>query len=119
MTSRPVYGANNSIIRYELLDGEIVDVLRTRLNFTPIFTQIDNTSWGYQLPSGNFTGGLYCIENELVDLMANTYPMSDHNTTKSLFLKPITRGRLYFIVPTPEIIRELMVSLYNSIGRTF
>lgn len=115
LVSRPIYNENQEIQKYELLDGEIVNVLQEQLNFTAKYTNIGDSKWGVQLPNGSFTGGLYCVENDLVDLLANTIAISNMNTTNSLFLRTITRGRFYFIVPTPEIVKELLVSLYNSI----
>lgn len=115
MKSRAVYKPNSkNISHYELVDGEIVNVMSKYLNMTPIYMPNDGTQFGYQLKNGSFTGGLGQIESKAADLLANTRIMMDYNTSRSLFLRAVALGKYFFIIPSPDLKKEVLVSLVNS-----
>lgn len=113
--ARPIFKKNGEIIRYDYMDGEIINVMAKVMNFTPIYVSADPIAkHGYQLPNGTFTGGLAAAEYGYADIVANHRVKIEYNTTKVYFLKYITLGRFYFIVPNPPISKEVLVSMLMS-----
>lgn len=69
---------------------------------------------GSQSEDGNFTGSLGTLENEQVDLLGNPRLIANYNTTKSLFLQPITMMRLSFIIKRRPTFKMLIISVYSQ-----
>lgn len=70
--------------------------------------------YGSQSEDGNFTGSLGTLENEQVDLLGNPRLIANYNTTKSLFLQPITMMRLSFIIKRRPTYKMLIISVYSQ-----
>jgi hypothetical protein len=69
---------------------------------------------GSQSEDGNFTGSLGCLENEMVDLLANPRLIANYNTTNSLFLQSISMMRLSFIIKRRPTFKMLIISVYSQ-----
>uniref|UniRef100_A0A182J660 Ionotropic glutamate receptor L-glutamate and glycine-binding domain-containing protein n=1 Tax=Anopheles atroparvus TaxID=41427 RepID=A0A182J660_ANOAO len=87
-------------IRYQYLDGEIVEIMRKQMNFTAEYIQLSyQDSVGFILPNGTPGGTLDMLERNTIDLAANSRYIT-HQPMRNLqyvhFLCPI---RLVFVVP--------------------
>jgi hypothetical protein len=102
LLTQRVYDENQTIIGYKYLDGEIVSIIIKKMNFTPIYTNAE-CCLGYQLPNGSFNKDLGSLENEEADLVGVQSISMDYNTTKSLYLTPISYGKFFFVVPSPRM----------------
>lgn len=74
--------------------------------------------YGSQSEDGNFTGSLGSLENEQVDLLGNPRLIANYNTSKSLFLQPITMMRLSFIIKRRPTFKMLIISVYSQFDKT-
>ncbi|XP_058118215.1 uncharacterized protein LOC131289595 [Anopheles ziemanni] len=100
LMSKAVHFPNGSISRYKYLDGEIVEIMRERMNFTIDYIQLNyQESVGFISANGTPGGTLDMLERNTIDLAANSrsimrQPM--RNLQYVHFLCPI---RLVFVVP--------------------
>lgn len=113
LMSKPVYKFEK-ISHYELLDGEIVQILAKYMNFTTIYITSDDYYHGFQMKNGTFTGGLAAVEYGLADLIANHRVMTDHNTSNAVFLKNFYFGRFFFIIRKSTTHKEVFLAMLES-----
>lgn len=120
MISKRETDENEEVIHYSYSDGETIKIIGEKMNFTVKYEESsDAIKYGFQLEDGNFTGSLGALENEEVDLLGNPRLIANYNTTKSLFLQPITMMRLSFIIkkrPTYKLISVFIFSEYDKIS---
>lgn len=115
MTSKAEYDRNGRLSHFSYVDGQVIECISKILNFTPIYIiSPDNNKYGYQLLNGTFTGSLGAIEYDKADLVANPRLIANYNTTKALFLQPITMVRLFFIIHKRPTFKVLMISMFNQ-----
>jgi hypothetical protein len=115
--SQRMYDENQTIIGYKYLDGEIVNIIIKKMNFTPIYIN-GECCFGYKLPNGSFIKDLGIIENDEADLVGVQSTSLDYNTTMSLYLTPISYGKYFFVVPSPRTTSEVLLSMINSFDFT-
>ncbi|XP_035781861.1 uncharacterized protein LOC118461075 [Anopheles albimanus] len=100
LMSKAVRFKNNSISHYQYLDGEMVEIMRQRLNFSIQYIELNyQESVGFITSNGSLGGTLDMIERNTIDLAANSRTMMEHpmrNLQYVHFLCPI---RLVFVVP--------------------
>lgn len=105
---------------YSYSDGETIRIIGEKLNFTILYEESeDGVQYGFQMEDGNFTGSLGALESEQVDLLGNPRLIANYNTTKSLFLQPITMMKLSFIIkkrPTYKVISVFIYSEFDDIA---
>lgn len=115
MVSKAEHDDDNKITHYSYVDGETVQIIGEKMNFTLEYAESsDGVQYGYQSEDGNFTGSLGLIENEQVDLLGNPRLIANYNTTKSLFLQPITMMRLSFIIKRRLTFKLLALFYYSQ-----
>lgn len=104
--SAPVFNKSNpnQILRYSLLDGELLNLFARHMNFTPIFIGGKNNS---------FEGSLRAIENNKADIASNSRIIANYNTEKTVFLRPIDLVELRYMVPKRHSLRALNVFVYS------
>uniref|UniRef100_A0A182YG62 Uncharacterized protein n=1 Tax=Anopheles stephensi TaxID=30069 RepID=A0A182YG62_ANOST len=97
---RFTYERITNLHRYQYLDGEIVEIMRERMNFTINFNQLNyQESVGFISSNGSLGGTLQMLEHNTIDLAANSRSIMQHpmrNLQYVHFLCPI---RLIFVVP--------------------
>uniref|UniRef100_A0A182SAU7 Ionotropic glutamate receptor L-glutamate and glycine-binding domain-containing protein n=1 Tax=Anopheles maculatus TaxID=74869 RepID=A0A182SAU7_9DIPT len=100
LMSKAVYFANGTLRRYQYLDGEMVEIMRERMNFTINYNQLNyQESVGFISSNGSLGGTLQMLEHNTIDLAANSRSIMQHpmrNLQYVHFLCPI---RLIFVVP--------------------
>ncbi|XP_049548070.1 uncharacterized protein LOC125959294 [Anopheles darlingi] len=100
LMSKAVRFRNNSISHYQYLDGEMVEIMRQRMNFSIQYIELNyQESVGFITSNGSLGGTLDMIEHNTIDLAANSRTMMQHpmrNLQYVHFLCPI---RLVFVVP--------------------
>lgn len=115
MVSKAERGHNGEVTHYSYVDGETVQIIGEKLNFTIIYVDSgDGVQYGFQLDDGNFTGSLGLLEYEQVDLAGNPRLIANYNTKKALFLQPITMMRLSFIIKKRKTQKLLIVFIYSQ-----
>lgn len=117
MVSKAIYDENLNIVRYGYADGEIANIVSRKMNFTPIYIPPTDNLYGFSYPNGSFTGSLAALEYEQVDYVANPRLISNYQTTKAVFLQPITTERYKFIIQKRLTKRRMMVSLFTQYDR--
>jgi hypothetical protein len=119
MVSKAEYDDNNEITRYSYVDGETVQIIGEKMNFSVIYVDSsDGVQYGFQLEDGNFTGTLGLLEYEQVDLAGNPRLIANYNTKRSLFLQPITMMRLSFIIKKRNTHKLLIIFIYSQYDTT-
>uniref|UniRef100_A0A182PKS5 Major facilitator superfamily (MFS) profile domain-containing protein n=1 Tax=Anopheles epiroticus TaxID=199890 RepID=A0A182PKS5_9DIPT len=87
-------------VDYQYLDGEMVEIMRQRMNFTIDYIQLNyQESVGFISSNGSIGGALQMLEHNTIDLAANSRSILPHpmrNLQYVHFLCPI---RLVFVVP--------------------
>lgn len=120
MISKREANENDETMYYSYSDGETIRIIGEKLNFNIIYEDSsDGIQYGFQNDEGNFTGSLGALEYDQVDLLGNPRLIADYNTTKSLFLQPITMMRLSFIIkkrPTYKLLSVFIYSGYDKIS---
>uniref|UniRef100_A0A182NCJ3 Major facilitator superfamily (MFS) profile domain-containing protein n=1 Tax=Anopheles dirus TaxID=7168 RepID=A0A182NCJ3_9DIPT len=100
LMSKAMYFANGTLHRYQFLDGEMVEIMRERMNFTIEYLQLNyQESVGFISSNGSIGGTLEMLEHNRIDLAANSRSIMQHpmrNLQYVHFLCPI---RLIFVVP--------------------
>lgn len=94
----------NQILRYTLLDGEILNLFVKFINFTPIF---------YGSINNSFQESLEVIESETVDVVTNSRIIADYGTENTVFLQPVDVVELRYMVPKRHSTRALNVLIYS------
>lgn len=116
MKSIAVYDENGNISRFTYPDGELATSIAKFMNFTPVYLPLEgNSRYGYQLPNGSFTGGLAASEYGIADLVANPKLIANYNTSKSVFLQPITMTKLFFIIRKRVTLKHLIITVFNEL----
>lgn len=108
---------NGKITNFSYVDGDTLSTIADLMNFTPIYerTHDDKDKYGFQFPNGTFSGGLADVEYGYVEIAANPKIIStSYNTSKSVFLQPITMVRLSFIIRRRETYKMLLVAIFNQ-----
>ncbi|CAG9806483.1 unnamed protein product [Chironomus riparius] len=120
MISKREADESDETMYYSYSDGETIRIIGEKLNFNIIYEDSsDGIQYGFQNDEGNFTGSLGALEYDQVDLLGNPRLIADYNTTKSLFLQPITMMRLSFIIkkrPTYKLLSVFIYSGYDKIS---
>ncbi|XP_058446594.1 uncharacterized protein LOC131427430 [Malaya genurostris] len=99
LMSKAVY-SDKKILRFEYLDGEIVDIMKRMMNFSTDFVILPSQlSTGFVFPNGSLGGSLDLIERHKIDLAANTRIIHNHNTKNVQYLHHLITTKLVFIVP--------------------
>uniref|UniRef100_A0A182QCQ9 Major facilitator superfamily (MFS) profile domain-containing protein n=1 Tax=Anopheles farauti TaxID=69004 RepID=A0A182QCQ9_9DIPT len=100
LMSKAMYFANGTLHRYQYLDGEMVEIMRERMNFTIEYIQLNyQESVGFISSNGSLGGTLEMLEHNTIDLAANSRSIMQHpmrNLQYVHFLCPI---QLIFVVP--------------------
>ena len=110
LLSKAVKNEHGEVTNYKFADGDSVMHLAERMNFTPVYVNLnDDTKHGYQLPNGSFTGSLGSIEDGKADFAAIPIMISNFKTKKSLFLNPIAVKNLYFVIRKRDVVRMIMI----------
>ncbi|XP_053699226.1 uncharacterized protein LOC128746205 [Sabethes cyaneus] len=100
LMSQPIYNKNHTLVRFCYLDGEIVDIMKQTMNFTPKFVILPSQlSTGFVYPNGSLGGSLELIESGQVDLAANTRIIHIYQTKNVQYLQYLMTTKLVFIVP--------------------
>lgn len=117
MKSVAVYDENGKITHYTYPDGELVTALAKVMNFTPVFLpqREGDARYGYQLGNGTFTGGLAASEYGRADLVANPKLIANYNTEKSVFLRPMTMTKLFFIIRKRVTSKKTIISIFSEL----
>lgn len=115
LRSKAVFDKNYKITHFEYIDGEVVQILAKSLNFTPEYMSFGNKKFGYQLPNGTFVGSLAASEYGHADLLGNTFTIIDNNTTNSVFLTPILKIELFFVIRIPETSKSVLLAMMDTI----
>ncbi|XP_058464154.1 uncharacterized protein LOC131438256 [Malaya genurostris] len=83
------------------IDTQILTIMREKMNFTVSFVESElELSMGFVFPNGSLAGSLGLIENNHVDLAANSRIIYDYGTTNLLYLDHIGTEKLIFLVPS-------------------
>lgn len=118
MKSVAVYDSSGNISHYTYPDGELISSIAKVMNFTPVYLPHDEGArYGYQLSNGTFTGGLAAIEYDKADILANSKLIANYNTTKAIFLQPITMTKLFFIIQRRKTTRLIMVTIFEELDK--
>uniref|UniRef100_A0A182JBH7 Ionotropic glutamate receptor C-terminal domain-containing protein n=1 Tax=Anopheles atroparvus TaxID=41427 RepID=A0A182JBH7_ANOAO len=98
--STSAYDCILGTVSFTDIDQEILSIMQSILNFSMIL-HIDELelSIGYILSNGTPIGTLGLIENNLIDLAANSRIIHSHETRNLLYLHYITTEKLVFITP--------------------
>ncbi|XP_055522551.1 uncharacterized protein LOC129716736 [Wyeomyia smithii] len=100
LMSQPIYNKNKTLVRFSFLDGEIVDIMRRRMNFTAEFVILPSQlSTGFVYPNGSLGGSLSLIESGQIDLAANSRIIHIYQTKNVQYLQYLMTTKLVFIVP--------------------
>ncbi|XP_058811280.1 uncharacterized protein LOC131676176 [Topomyia yanbarensis] len=100
LMSQAVYSKDKKLLRFEYLDGEIVDIMKRMMNFTTNFVILPSQlSTGFVFPNGSLGGSLDLIERHRIDLAANTRIIHSYQTTNLQYLRHLMTTKLVFIVP--------------------
>ncbi|XP_053667730.1 uncharacterized protein LOC128718081 [Anopheles marshallii] len=115
LMSKAVYFANETIRRYQYLDGEMVEIMRERMNFTIKYNQLNyQESVGFITSNGSLGGTLQMLEHNTIDLAANSRSIMQHpmrNLQYVHFLCPI---QLVFVVPMNYFRDRYKVVFFHS-----
>ncbi|KAG5671678.1 hypothetical protein PVAND_001866 [Polypedilum vanderplanki] len=115
MVSKAVYDDNDQISHYSYVDGETIQIIGEKMNFTIVYVDSnDGINYGFQLEDGNFTGTLGLLEYDEIDLAGNPRLIANYNTKKSLFLQPIMMMRLSFIIKKRKTFKMLIIFIYSQ-----
>lgn len=113
--SQPIRDKMGKILRFKYLDGAILNFLSEKMNFTPIFHKIlDNVTYGFRYQNGTFTGALKALENNYVDIAANTRTIFQMETKNVIFLRPLEQIHIVFMVPKSEHRTHISLFIYNA-----
>lgn len=118
MKSVAVYDDKGKISHYTYPDGELLNSIAKSMNFTPVYLENQKAKYGFQFANGTFTGSLAATEYGKADLVANPRLIADYNTTKSIFLQPITMTKLFFTVKKRETERIIIISMIYTLDLT-
>lgn len=114
MISKPQYDSDGEITHYSYIDGETLTIMSKFINFTPIYTKSNtSSSYGMQLSNGTFVGSLGDVEDGFVDISANPKFIANYNTTRSVFLQPVAKMTLFFIIPKRKTSKYLIISVFR------
>jgi hypothetical protein len=119
MKSLAVRDSKEELSHYTYPDGEMLMSIAKHMNFTPVYLpNHDKEKYGFQFPNGTFTGSLAATEYGKADLVANPRLIADYNTTKSIFLQPITMTKLFFTVKKRETSRFIIITVFSKLDST-
>ncbi|EAT34529.1 AAEL013241-PA [Aedes aegypti] len=91
---------NGKIVRFTYLEGEIVEIMKRKMNFTTDFVILPSQlSTGFVYPNGSLGGSLDLIERDQIDLAANSRIIYSYNISNLQYLRQLTTTKLIFIVP--------------------
>ncbi|XP_058840353.1 uncharacterized protein LOC131695829 [Topomyia yanbarensis] len=83
------------------IDMEILMIIKEKMNFTISFVASElELSMGYIFPNGSLAGSLGLIENNQIDMAANSRIIYNYGTSNLLYLNHIGREKLVFLVPS-------------------
>ncbi|KFB36368.1 AGAP013425-PA-like protein [Anopheles sinensis] len=98
--STSAYDCILGAVTFTDIDQEILSIMQSMLNFSMILHNDElELSIGYIHPNGTPVGTLGLIENNLVDLAANSRIIHNYDTRNLLYLHYITTEKLVFITP--------------------
>lgn len=99
-TCSPVFDSNNTLIRYKLRDGNLIDSIAKTINFTPIyFTPTDGLTYGGALNNGTLLGSILDIDSGVADILGNIRPIKSYGQANAQFLFPADEMKFTFLVP--------------------
>ncbi|XP_050091864.1 uncharacterized protein LOC126575280 [Anopheles aquasalis] len=100
LMSKAVHFQNNSISHYQYLDGEMVEIMRQRMNFSIQYIELNyQESVGFITSNGSLGGTLAMIEHNTIDLAANSRTIMQHPMRNLLYVHFLCPIRLVFVVP--------------------
>ncbi|XP_052903222.1 uncharacterized protein LOC128310581 [Anopheles moucheti] len=98
--STSAYDCILGTVSFTDIDQEILSIMQKLMNFSMILHKNElELSIGYIHPNGTPVGTLGLIENNLVDLAANSRIIHNYNTKNLLYLHYISTEQLVFITP--------------------
>lgn len=105
--SKAIFNRSNShqVIRYTLLDGEILNILSTKMNFKSEFVG--------KVSENNVMGSVMAVNEMEADIAANSLIISDYKTDNAVFLASIGTTELAYIVPKMQSLKTLNVFIYS------
>lgn len=116
MKSVAVYDKSGKISHFTYPDGELLNSIAKIMNFTPVYLEREGkATYGFQFPNGTFTGSLAATEYGKADLVANPRLIADYNTKKSIFLRPITMTKLFFVIKKRETRRVIDIFVFSKL----
>lgn len=119
MKCAAVYDKNGKVSHYTYPDGELLNSMAEVMNFTPVYlTYQGGPKYGYQLPDGKFVGALASSENGEADLLANAKLIANYNTSKSVFLRPITMTKLKFIIQMRITNKKMILTVVSELDKS-
>jgi hypothetical protein len=105
---------DGKIVDFELVNGEIINIFAKQMNFTKIYVA-NSGGHGHRFPNGTFDGGLGALESGAADIMGNLMMTFDYNTTNSVFLKPFAEEVFSFLIRVPDVQKELLITISESV----
>jgi len=111
-------------IRFGYPDGELINLLSMKMNFTPIYNfrndkGSDDVKQGYQLPNGSFNGNLGTIESGKADYSINSLLISSsYNTSNVLFVNSMAMDKFLFIIKKRKPSATFAISMYSVYDKT-
>lgn len=116
MKSVAVYSQKGELSRYTYPDGELLSSIAKNMNFTPVYlNNFGEAKYGFQFQNGTFSGSLADLEYDRADLVANPRLIAEYNTTKSIFLQPITMTKLFFTIKKRETNRIITITVFEKL----
>lgn len=110
MVSKPVYGVNNTILKFSYMDGAALDIIADTINFTPVFLKTSaNSTTAYH--NGTFIGSFAALELGGVDFVANPRMIENYPTSKGVFMQATSSSKYNFIIKRRERTRHMMITL--------
>uniref|UniRef100_A0A182QU56 Ionotropic glutamate receptor C-terminal domain-containing protein n=1 Tax=Anopheles farauti TaxID=69004 RepID=A0A182QU56_9DIPT len=99
--STSAYDCILSTVSFSDIDQEILSIMQKRMNFSMILHKNElELSIGYIHQNGTPIGTLGLIENNLIDLAANSRIIHNYDTKNLLYLHYISTEKLVFITPS-------------------
>ncbi|KAF3429742.1 hypothetical protein E2986_05555 [Frieseomelitta varia] len=106
--------------------GEVIQLLQEGMNCTLVFTYMEATSWGAQLPNGSWTGLIKMLVDDEADLGASELMMSSDRLDSIKYTTPVytTRCRAYIKRPDTTAVNwnaylaPFSFNIWNAIGLT-
>lgn len=96
----PVKDNNQSVIGYNLPDGQMINTVIEAVNFKPIYIEPPNNSmYGGVTENGTFTGVLGLLEYGKVDVTFNIRVLKQYGQQHATFLPAVADTALSFVAP--------------------